>query len=235
MRVLQALALSLVATTAGATAQGIPYAGRTPAGDAGITVTGRGASAALPARARITVTLTVANAGGVTIDDAARALADALHANDVTDARVVLPVGNVNAAYAPIAVVGSVAKPTRERLETIAANVVKALPDRFQPILSKAQIQLALASDDCTPDEARAERAAFEDARSRAERLASIAGLHLGTVIALNAAQIFLPPGCPTKPDAIEPGGNAGVGFGNLYSTLTLPITVNLTLTYALR
>lgn len=225
----------MLVTTAGAAAQGMPYVGRAPAGDAGITVTGRGATASIPSRARITVTLPGANAGGVTVDDAAHALVDALRANEVADARVVPPVGSVNAAYAPIAVVGSLAKPTRERLETIAANVVKALPDRFGPVLSKAQIQLALASDDCTADEARAERAAFEDARARAERLASIAGLRLGAVIALNAAQIYLPPGCPTKPDAIEANGNGGAGFGSLYGALTLPITVTLTLTYALR
>jgi hypothetical protein len=235
MRVLNVAALGMLVTTAGAGAQGMPYGGRVPAGDAGITVTGHGAAAALPSRARITVTLSSPNAVGVTVDDAAHALVDALHANEVGDARVVLPVGTLNAAYAPLAVVGTVAKPTRERLETIATNVVKALPDRFAPVLSKAQIQLALASDDCSADEARAERAAFEDARTRAERLASIAGLHLGPIVALNAAQIYLPPGCPTKPDAIEPNGNGGVGFGNLYGALNLPITVNLTLTYAVR
>ncbi len=234
MRMRTALVLILAASSGDASAQPVPYGERGAQLPSGITVTGRGTAAATPTRAKIVVTINSQSNASVSVEDAENALVDALHASGVADAHTVFPVGNVSAAFAPLAVVGNIVKPTREKLEAMARGVVKALPERFAPILSKAQIQLALSSDDCSADEARAERAAFEDARERARRIAADANVRLGAVLAVVAAP-GLTFGCAAKPDALETNVNGPFGFGGLYAPLVLPINASLTVTYALR
>ncbi|MBD5633883.1 MAG: SIMPL domain-containing protein [Candidatus Eremiobacteraeota bacterium] len=234
LRLLLALAL---ATASGASAQQAPVVrGLTPAG--GITVTGRGTASVAPDRARVTIQLFagvgVAGTGTIPVEDASNALRDALRANGVFDAREVLPSGSISLRGASPAIVGTVAKPTRDRLEAIAHGVANAIPAKFAPMFSNGQLQIALISDDCSPDEARAERAAFADARERAQRLATIAGLHLGAVIAIAEPQSFQAAGCPSKPDAVEANGNAGQPFTNAYGPLVLPIVINETVTFAI-
>ena len=206
----------------------------------GITVSGHATASATPDRARVTVQVfgSVGGApvpGSVPLDDAANALIDALKANGVADAREVLPLANVNTRSVVPAVVGSVAKPTRERLEEIARNVVKAMPDKFAPAFANAQVQVALFVDDCSADEARAERDAFADAKARAARLASAAGVKLGPVVAISAAQSSLPTGCTAKADALDNGSVFVNGNGlNAYGPLVVPITVYETATFAI-
>lgn len=230
----------LLATT-GAAAQNMlvprmPYA---DAANEGITVSGHATETATPDRARLTVQVFgsvggPAAAGSVPLDDAANALIDALRANGVADAREVLPLANLNTRNVVPAVVATVAKPTRERLEEIARNVVKAIPDRFAPAFANAQVQVALFVDDCDTEEARAERDAFADAKARALRLASAAGVKLGPVIAISAPQTSLQLAC-TKPDTVENGSfvNAQIGTG-AYGPLVVPITVYETVTFAI-
>jgi hypothetical protein len=159
-----------------------------------------------------------------------------LKANGVSDAHEVLPFTNLNTRSVVPAVVATVAKPTRERLEQIARNVVKAIPDRFAPAFANAQVQVALFVDDCSADEARAERDAFADAKARAIRLASAAGVKLGPVIGIAAGQSSLPIGCTAKPESVENGPvfvNAQNGTG-VYGPLVVPIAIYETVTFAI-
>jgi uncharacterized protein YggE len=228
--------------TSGAAAQNIlvPRTAYADAPTQGITVSGHATETATPDRARLTVQVYgsvggAATAGSVPLDDAANALIDALRANGVADAREILPLANLNTRSVVPAVVASVAKPTRERLEEIARNVVKAMPDRFAPAFANAQVQVALFVDDCDPEEARAERDAFADAKARAMRLASAAGVKLGPVIAIVAPQTSLQLACTAKPETVENGSfvNAQIGTG-AYGPLVVPITVYETVTFAI-
>jgi hypothetical protein len=161
-------------------------------------------------------------------------LRDALHASGVADARIVFPIGTLSARIDPPAVIGTIAKPTRERLEKLARDVIKALPDRVAPAFANARILVALLTDDCTVEEGEAERAAYSDARKTAQRIASVAGVRLGAVLAINDAQTYLPPGCGTKPDTLDSQQNNFAFQANLYAPLELPITVNETVTFAI-
>ena len=217
----------------------VPRTAYADAPNQGITVTGHATAIATPDRARVTVQVfgSVGGApvaGSVPLDEAASALIDALKANGVADAHEVLPLTNLNTRSIVPAVVGSVVKPTRARLEEIARNVVKAIPDRFAPAFANAQVQVGLFVDDCSADEALAERDAFADAKARAARLASAAGVKLGPVVAISVAQSSLPPGCTTKPDAFENGSMfLNVGSSG-YGPLVVPITVYETVTFAI-
>ena len=225
-------------TMSSAAAQTAPVGGRPGASLGGITVLGRGTAAATPDRARISIAVfgnvSPQSTSAAPLDDAANALRSALQSSGVQDARIVLPIGNLNTRNVTPAIIGTLEKPTRERLEAVARAVVKALPERVTPALANAQIQITLLVDDCAPEEARAERAAFADARNRAGRLAAAAGLRLGSVEAINATPNFLPAGCSTKPDTIDASGNGPPPFPSYYGPLTLPITVNETVTFAI-
>jgi uncharacterized protein YggE len=243
MIVFRTVVMFVLLASSGAAAQSV-LVPRTSSADAttqGITVSGHATATAIPDRARVTVQVfgsvgAAPAAGSVPLDDAANALIDALKANGVADAHEVLPLANLNTRSVVPAIVGTVAKPTRERLEEIARNVVKAIPDRFAPAFANAQVQVALFVDDCDAAEARAERDAYADAKARATRLASAAGVRLGPVIAISDAQSSLPPGCTAKPDAGENGPpfiNIGNGTG-AYGPLVVPITVYETVTFAI-
>jgi uncharacterized protein YggE len=243
MIVIRTIGMFALLATGVADAQGValPRAAYADVPTQGITVTGHGTAAANPDHARVTVQVfgSVGGApvaGSVPLDDAANALIDALKANGVGDAHEVLPFTNLNTRSVVPAVVGTVAKPTRERLEEIARNVVKAIPDRFAPAFANAQVQVALFVDDCSADEARAERDAFADAKARAVRLASAAGVKLGPVIAISAAQSPLPIGCTAKPDNVENGPvfiNTQNGTG-VYGPLVVPIAIYETVTFSI-
>jgi uncharacterized protein YggE len=235
MLVIRSLVPFVLLCTSGATAQNL-LGLRDASVSQGITTIGRATVGAAPDRARVSVqvfgSVGTPVAGGVPLDDAANALVDAFKSNGVSDAHEVLPFGNINARNVVPAVFGTVAKPTRERLEAIARAIVKAVPDRFVPAFANAQVQVAFIVDDCAPAEARAERAAFADAKARAERLADAAGVELGSVAAIADTQTFLPPGCTTKPDSVE-NAQANVVFGtNAYAALELPVTANVTVTF---
>jgi uncharacterized protein YggE len=243
MIVFRTAVMFVLLATGGAEAQNVlvPRTAYADAPNLGITVSGHATATATPDHARVTVQVfgSVGGApvaGSVPLDDAANALIDALKANGVADAHEVLPFTNLNTRSVVPAVVGTVAKPTRERLEEIARNVVKAIPDRFAPAFANAQVQVALFVDDCSAEEARAERDAFADAKGRAGRLASAAGLKLGPVMAISAAQSSPPIGCTAKPDNAENGPvfiNAQNGTG-VYGPLVVPITINETVTFAI-
>ncbi len=228
---------ALLTASSAAVAQTTPFVGRPGAFASGITVIGRGTAAAAPDRARISVQIYgnqgVANAGTLPLAEAADALVDALRASGVADVREVLPIGNLSTRSVAPAIVGTIAKPTRERLEAIARDVVKSLPDRLAPAYGNVQLQVSLLVDNCAIDEERAERAAFADARSRAARLAAGAGLRLGAVEAIADTQSFIPVGCSSRPDALDSPSNGPPTIG-LYGPLVLPITVNETVTFAI-
>ena len=238
MLVLRSLAVLAVLTASGASAQNLLGARAGGAATGGITVLGRATVAAVPDRARVTVQIFgntgPANANATSLDDAANALRDTLRANGVADAREVLPIGNFSTRNVVPAIVGSVEKPTRDRLEEIARNVAKALPDRYAASFANAQIVVALIVDDCDAAEMRAEHAAFVDAKARATRLAAAAGVRLGAVTAIGDTQTFLPPGCAAKPDAIDTTQTSNPQNVSWYAPLAVPITVNEAVTFAI-
>jgi uncharacterized protein YggE len=237
--------LVLAFLTAGvAGAQTLPGTAKPAPGE--ITVWGRGSVTAPADTVRVSVQLFTGGGGSagpaLSFDDAANALRDALKSSGVADAHIVLPIGSLNARSIVPSIVGTVAKPTRERLEAIARDTVKAIPDRFAPLFANAQIQVALLVDDCGPEEARAERAAFEDAKKRAERIAADAGLRLGPVAGINASQAFLPPGCNAKAGDGSAAGSQngyalGMQSGNVsgpYGPLELVVSVNETVSFSI-
>ncbi len=225
-------------------AQSLPGARSNAATGSGITVFGKGVASAEPDRARVSIAIYGAvgapgqnglGAAPVPLDDAANAVRDALRSSGITDAHEVLPIGNVSTRNVNPQLVFTVAKPTRERLEAIARQVVAAVPEKYAAALSNTQVTLTLGADDCTADEARAERAAFADARARAMRLASAAGVRLGPVTSINDTFASLPPGCGTKPDTVETSGfNFAPQNQNAYGPLVLSITVNLNITFGI-
>lgn len=237
MRILRSSFILVLLATSGASAQTAAVRGLPPPANA-ITVTGRATVGAEPDRARVSVTIAanvgIAGAAGVPVDDAANALRDALRQNGVTDPREVLPIGFINARNVVPTVVGTIAKPTRERLEELARNVIKAVPDRYAPAFANSQIAIALVVDDCGPAEARAERAAFEDAKARARRLASAAGVRLGGVIALSEQPSYTTIGCGPRLDGLEPNQVLGNPFNNQYGPAVVPITVDETVEFAI-
>ena len=229
----RAFVILALLSTSGALAQ-MP-ALRGAAAPNGITVTGRGTVAAVPDRARITVQISggVTATGNATLDDAVKALIDAMHDNGIADAHEAIPIGTLGTRNVVIAVVGTVAKPTRDKLETMARNVVKAIPDRYTTAFANTQIQTALVIDDCDPVEARAERAAYADAKARASRVASAAGVRLGNVVAIGDNQTILPPSCTTKPDATE-ANQGGFPYYVGYGPVVVPIGVTETVQFAI-
>ena len=200
-----------------------------------ITVTGRG-SVRVPAdRMRVVVRIfgrSGATATGADIDSAGKTIAEALRAHGMPDAAWVLPLNGTfgqNGGVAP-QIVGTVDKPTREHVETIMRDTLKALPDALATVVQNAQIQTSLFLTDCSGPEARAQKAALEDAHRRAETIARAAGVRLGSVVAVN--EQGFPQACVSSNDAMF-GYNPQNNF-DAFGPLDVAIVVTATVSYAI-
>ncbi len=201
-------------------------------GHDGITVTGRGIANAPADHMRVTVRLYANPNSGSNLGDVADAVVSAMHTAGIRDAHSELPLaGSFGPNVAP-SIVGTIDHPTREVVEGLARATTAALPDRATKSNVNYNIAQLISSDDCGPAETRAQQAAIADARARAQRVAHASGVRLGDVVAVNEGSTFLPGGCPTSPDRVT-------GFAGAYTdplgALAVPITVNATVTFAIR
>jgi len=208
----------------------------------GITVMGRGVVRVPPDRMRIVVHFFQARVSSapsapstpsltMPVDDVGRLVAQTMRANGVPDAQWQYAlVGNFTPATTSGFIEGTIAKPTRESVEAIARKIFASLPESLSTSGQNAQIQISLQLDDCAAAEARAQQAAMADAHARAAATAHAFGVRLGPIFAVNESQTFPSPACDTQSE------NAGVTFnGGTSGTLSVPITVTATVTYALR
>jgi len=128
------------------------------------------------------------------------------------------------------AVVATIDKPTRELLETLARDTVANLPPAVAPAFLNYQLATTFGLDDCSEPESRAQNAAFADARARAQRVAAAAGVKLGAVLSVNESFGFAPTPCRDWQATGSPGGGAYDSYG----PLEVPITVGITVTFAI-
>ena len=198
---------------------------------AGITVTGRATVSVAPDRLSIVVRLFPHNVTYAALDDLAKTVAGALRGAGVTDAHVALPVLGSLGQNSTVAVIGTVSRPTREAVEAIARATLKAIPDATATALQNGyQVQTSLAVDDCAAAEQRAQNEAFADAKARALRAAAAAGVQLGAVLAMNEGGFAGSPACRSGDEAF-----VNVGNSDAYGPLSVPISLSLTVTFALR
>ena len=206
----------------------------------GMTTTGRATVNAAPDRMRIEVYNFQPFAppgqpqlATVRPDEAVTDALDAMHKAGIVNARAVRPLfpsGNNNAAPA---IVASIEKPTRERVEALVALVIGGLPRNIASILGNVQVQSGLEIDDCSTAETRAMTAALADARARAEAIAKATHLHLGRTIAIDARPTYPVNGCATKPDVARPQGiGFNGGFPSSYGPLVVAVSATVTVTY---
>jgi hypothetical protein len=167
-------------------------------------------------------------------DAAGKTIADVLRMHGVPDARWMLPVlGALSPQGASPSIVGTIAKPTRERVEAIMRDALVAMPDSLAWMATNVQIQTTLGVDDCGPAEARAQQAAIADARVRAASIAQAAGVRLGSIVAVNELGSSL-GGCRTKPDDLGILSAGGFNAGQAEPVLDVPIIVSATVTFAI-
>jgi len=202
-----------------------------------ITVVGRG-TIRVPAD-RMRVVVRIFGRSGATgtvgsLDDAGKTIAEALRAHGMPDAAWVLPLsGMLGQGGGGPQIVGTIEKPTRERVETIMRETVKALPDALASVIQSAQIQSSLFLNDCSDAEARAQKAAVADAHRRAEMIARAAGVRLGSVLAINE-QSSVTGACLSPSDFGALGYNPQGNYFDPYGPLDVSIGVGATVSYAI-
>jgi uncharacterized protein YggE len=218
----------------------------TPA--AGITVTGRGVVRVradvmrvlayigpLPQRTAPVRSGTTADASGgapapADVDGAAEAIAKALRDGGVADAT-----SGMTAYFNPVnrtrAITGTLHNPTRATIDALVrAGNLAAAP---YPNVTLQNLLLSFYVSDCDAAEARAQAAAFADARSRAERVAHAAGVRLGAVVAVNEPpDIALVQSCQTRPDVqflAQPRNDSeGITSGDVFVTTSATVTFSI-------
>ncbi len=206
---------------------------------AGLTVVGR-ASIAVPAdRLSVTVRLYPRSVTNAALDALAKSVADTMRGAGIADAREVLPLLGSLGPNSQLAVVGTIAHPTRASVESILRSVLATIPDTTAAAIgNNYQVSTALGIDDCDAAETRAQTAAFEDARARATRAAAAAGVHLGAILAINENSAFSDAACRANAGdangAVATAGTFGPGM-DPYGSLNVPITATASVTYALR
>src|ERR1700694_5275561 len=128
-----------------------------------ITVSGR-ATVRTPAD-RLRFSLSIYGRGAsTTLDEAGKSIASILRDRGISDATWTLPTsGGVSTQNATGAVIGTLAKPTREKAEAIIRGTFAALPASVMAFAQSAQLSTSLILDDCTAAEARAQTAAIAD------------------------------------------------------------------------
>jgi uncharacterized protein YggE len=204
----------------------------------GLTVSGR-ATIAVPAdRMSVAVRLSPHNVTNGALDGLAKSVADTMRGAGIGDAREVLPLVGFLGPNSQVAVLGTIEHPTRTAVETILRSVLATIPDATAAAVgNNYQVTTSLLLDDCSGAEMRAQTAAFEDARARAQRAATAAGIHLGAIVAIVENSAFSDIACRANAD----GQNAGVvvnfagGGGDPYGSLTIPVTATASVTYAIR
>jgi uncharacterized protein YggE len=212
-----------------AAAAATPTGAQTVPPAAGISVQGHGVVRRPADVARFTVIVgdrqnPAAGLGG------ADALVAALKRAGVADAAVSNPIGNVVSAQAFATVTGSVRVPTPASVRALVAAVES---DVSASAVVIQNVNFALGLDDCSAAQAIADQAALDDARARAQRLASAAHVELGAVVAIT--ELSTPAGpCPTKPDRVWPvSGQFDPLQGG--TSLEVVISANANVTFAIK
>jgi uncharacterized protein YggE len=206
----------------------------------GLTVLGR-ASIAVPAdRMNVVVRLNPRNVTNAALDELAKSVADTMRGAGIADAHEALPLLGTLGPNSQVAVLGTIAHPTRTSVESILRGVMATIPDATATAVGNNYgVTTSLAIDDCDGALARAQAAAFEDARARAARAATAAGVHLGAILAINESNAFTDTACRTN--AVEANGIVvnvgpyGGGANDPYGSLNVTISASATVTYALR
>jgi uncharacterized protein YggE len=202
----------------------------------GITVVGRAVVEVPPDRARVVLRFfpragAPAAASAISYDEAARDLVDAMKKAGVPEARFSLPIGAMSGPSVEPAVVATVNKPTRDLLEKLARDTVANLPESIAPAFQNFNLTTTLLLDDCTEPETRAQAAAMADARDRAARAAAAAGVTLGPILSISEAPAFNLQPCRDAEYPLNQGAAAVDPFG----PLEIPVSVNATVTFAIR
>jgi uncharacterized protein YggE len=196
---------------------------------AGISVQGRGTVRRPADFARFAIVIGDRQnpAGGL---DSADTLVAALKKAGIDDATVVAPLNNVITAQAFVTVVGTVRKPTPAGIRTLVTSLEAALPPGTVAVQT---VNYTLGLDDCSDAETIATQAALDDARLRAQRVASAAHVELGPVLAANVLSAPNGP-CPTKPDRGAYQAQQFDLFGGA-GALDVFVVAALTVTFAIR
>jgi hypothetical protein len=134
-----------------------------------------------------------ARQGSANVDDAGRKIAEIMRSNGVPDAQWTLPLIGILSPSSQLAIVGSMRKPTREVVESMARRIAAAIPDSVAGAFQNANLLMNLALDDCGAAQAQAEAAAIADARRKAAHLAAYSGLKLGDIVGVGESNTFLP------------------------------------------
>lgn len=197
----------------------------------GITVNGSGVARVAPDRMHVEIFL---NPGrGVSesaLDTVGERVAATLRLHGLPDAAWILPLtGTIGQGTEPV-IVGTIAKPTRPKLEALVRDNALVFPEPI-PEIQNFRIQSSLAADDCSAAERRAQRLALDDARARADALARDAGLALGQVTAIFQF-VGNNAGCASS----QSGGRINYYTGDsAYGPLEIPVSVSLNVTFAVR
>jgi uncharacterized protein YggE len=203
----------------------------------GVTTVGR-ASIAVPAdRMNVVVRLSPRSVTNAALDELAKSVADAMRSAGIADAHEVLPLLGSLGPNSAVAILGTIEHPTRASVESILRGVLANVPDATASAVgNNYQVATSLAIDDCDGALARAQTAAFEDARARATRAAAAAGVHLGAILAIDEGSQFTETACRTN--ALEANGMfAGNlnGMSDPYGSLSVNVAASASVTYALR
>lgn len=194
----------------------------------GITVGATGVARLAADRLRFTIRVRPTSNSASALDDAGQSIVKVLRAQGVEDAAWILPMTNIGTGTLPV-VTGSVAKPTREKLETLLRGTMTALPEALNSTLLLNNITTVLAADDCAPAEERATKEAYSRARTAAERLARDAGVSLGKVVAIE--RTLFDPGCPRSDGGVENGQQQY----DPYAAPQIAVQVHLIVTFEIR
>ncbi len=200
-----------------------------------VTVMGR-STVRIPAdRARFSLSI-YGRGASTTLDEAGKTIAAILRDHGVSDATWTLPSsGSVTTQNASGSIVGSLAKPTREKAEALIRDTFHSLPPSVIAFTQGAQLSTTLIVDDCSAAEARAQEAVIADARTRATLVARAARVGVGKVVAVYE-QLPQTSGCATKPDTVPEGLN-------FYGALRQPgldnfdviVSITATVSFAIR
>ena len=159
----------------------------------------------------------------------ADALVAALKRAGIADAAIANPLNNIVSAQSFLSIVGSMRKPTPDKVRELVAAVEAALPANAVTIQS---VNFMLGLDDCTEAEGVATRAAMDDARARAGRVAEAAHVELAAPLAIS--EFSASAVCPTKPDP-SPLGNQQFDPFSAGSSLDVLISVTSSVTFGIR
>ncbi len=210
--------LALALLPVGASAQGVPRTIALPgvrAQPAGITVQGHGTSRiAVKTLQFFAMTRGNAEEGPVLA---------AMRAAGIVDPSVG-PAGSSISSNQPAMLRGTIPGATHEKLDRIAKAAADYLHQH--PGASIDNVNFVPRIDDCDAVEQTARTAAFADARRRAQAIASLAGLSIDGVEAVNETG-----GCPVVSDAQPFGQNVPFDLGTLSATISVFDTITFSTT----